>query len=434
MLYPYKNADAKYLYEYVIKKVCKEIKLEIKIAPDIPENRIPELLFNEIKQADVVIADATDENPNVFYELGISHTLDRNKTIIITQNDPKEVPIDIRMYQIEQYKKNELGLYSEFEKVLKQKIETILKYSHKQNLRIGIGFYPEMQLLRVAKKYNYFEDLNIEVKDLKWNEMYDHFNGDGYNVNVIIGNQNTCRKYNKRGDKYYFPKVLFYYDSFAILTRKELNLKPFEVIRNQSKNTNEAIRNTLSQLLENNLEIIASEDTDHFDSMKQLNSYFDKIAFNKRNVHGFGEGDDKDDPHECLTAFLERDEGDGFIGGIPERITAMKTGKVIELITEKDIPKNKINLTQRNGFVLLHNHYIKNPLFQRNIEILFLGWERICKEIKALVNEGKTDHNYFNEMTEEYNKAVSENYQNEFTNKITKDELVSIFSKKWIQL
>jgi len=47
--------------------------------------------------ARVIIADLTDHNPNVFYELGICHALGKD-VILITQDS--EVPSDVRHIQI----------------------------------------------------------------------------------------------------------------------------------------------------------------------------------------------------------------------------------------------------------------------------------------------------------------------------------------------
>ena len=54
-----------------------------------------------IYSADVVIADLTGLNPNVFYELGLAHAMDK-KVIIITQ-DVDELPFDIKSYRANQY-------------------------------------------------------------------------------------------------------------------------------------------------------------------------------------------------------------------------------------------------------------------------------------------------------------------------------------------
>lgn len=65
-------------------------------------------ILNELNRADVVIADLTDTNPNVFYELGVRHTL-RNRTILIAQ-DMKYVPSDLKSYWVIIYKKDLSGL------------------------------------------------------------------------------------------------------------------------------------------------------------------------------------------------------------------------------------------------------------------------------------------------------------------------------------
>lgn len=77
-------------------------------------------ILNELNSADVVIADLTDMNPNVFYELGVRHTL-RNRTILIAQ-DEKYVPSDLRSYWVIFYEKNLSGLQD-----FKNKVRGILK-------------------------------------------------------------------------------------------------------------------------------------------------------------------------------------------------------------------------------------------------------------------------------------------------------------------
>jgi len=55
-----------------------------------------------IKQADVVIADCSGRNPNVFYELGMAHAL--GKPVILLTSDPvEEAPTDIRAFEFISY-------------------------------------------------------------------------------------------------------------------------------------------------------------------------------------------------------------------------------------------------------------------------------------------------------------------------------------------
>lgn len=54
-----------------------------------------------IYTADVIIADLTDLNPNVFYELGLAHAM--NKKVIIITQDIGSLPFDIQPYRANAY-------------------------------------------------------------------------------------------------------------------------------------------------------------------------------------------------------------------------------------------------------------------------------------------------------------------------------------------
>lgn len=81
-------------------------------------------ILEGLNRADVVIADLTDRNPNVCYELGIRHTL-KNRTILTAQNID-DVPSDLQSYWVVTYKKDLTGA-SEF----KKKVREILREMQK---------------------------------------------------------------------------------------------------------------------------------------------------------------------------------------------------------------------------------------------------------------------------------------------------------------
>ena len=62
---------------------------------------IIKLILDDLNRADLVIADLTDRNPNVFYELGVRHAL-RDTTALITQS-LDDVPFDLRPYSVISY-------------------------------------------------------------------------------------------------------------------------------------------------------------------------------------------------------------------------------------------------------------------------------------------------------------------------------------------
>jgi hypothetical protein len=62
---------------------------------------IIQIIYDLIDRAEVVVADLTDRNPNVFYELGYAHALGKS-TILVTQS-PADVPFDLRHRQYVHY-------------------------------------------------------------------------------------------------------------------------------------------------------------------------------------------------------------------------------------------------------------------------------------------------------------------------------------------
>jgi len=52
--------------------------------------------------ADIILADLSELNPNVLYELGIAHSFNK-KTIIITKDDLAQLPFDLKQYRTKKY-------------------------------------------------------------------------------------------------------------------------------------------------------------------------------------------------------------------------------------------------------------------------------------------------------------------------------------------
>jgi nucleoside 2-deoxyribosyltransferase len=61
-----------------------------------------EKINNYIRKADVLIADCTGRNPNVFYELGIAHAHEK-KVILMTKDSVADAPTDIRHFEFIRY-------------------------------------------------------------------------------------------------------------------------------------------------------------------------------------------------------------------------------------------------------------------------------------------------------------------------------------------
>lgn len=54
-------------------------------------------IFNQISKADVIVADMTGRNPNVFYEVGYAHAL--GKIVILLTQNSEDIPFDLKHRQ-----------------------------------------------------------------------------------------------------------------------------------------------------------------------------------------------------------------------------------------------------------------------------------------------------------------------------------------------
>lgn len=83
------------LYNQVIIPVIEKYNLKCVRADDIyTATPILSDIINEIKSASIIIADITPDNPNVFYELGFAHALNK-PTIVLSEKKREKLPFDV---------------------------------------------------------------------------------------------------------------------------------------------------------------------------------------------------------------------------------------------------------------------------------------------------------------------------------------------------
>ena len=61
-------------------------------------------IWTYTKEATVLLADLTDKNPNVFYELGLAHAI--TKPVVLITASMEDVPFDLRSLRVIEYNKN----------------------------------------------------------------------------------------------------------------------------------------------------------------------------------------------------------------------------------------------------------------------------------------------------------------------------------------
>ncbi|MFH1059677.1 MAG: hypothetical protein V1797_13500 [Pseudomonadota bacterium] len=154
------------LYYKFIKTTVEEMGIVCHRADEIKQ---PGIVTNKIVKSiidsDMIIAEISDSNPNVFYELGVSHTF-RKPTIVLARRDGKEdnIPFDIRSFEVIYYRKDRLY---EMSSELKKYIEYLEDDPYCHDITIN-------------PVTNFIRDKLFYAEDMEWawgfQRMYDEEN------------------------------------------------------------------------------------------------------------------------------------------------------------------------------------------------------------------------------------------------------------------
>lgn len=86
------------IYFLGIKETAKEVGAYAeRVDEQIFTEGILERVFNQINKADVIVADMTGRNPNVFYEVGYAHAL--GKVVLLLTQKVDDIPFDLKHRQ-----------------------------------------------------------------------------------------------------------------------------------------------------------------------------------------------------------------------------------------------------------------------------------------------------------------------------------------------
>ena len=89
------------LFEDVIRPVCAEMDIEAYRASDIYRpGVIVQDIIQGLAESQVVIAEITPANPNVFYEVGYSHALGKPTILLANRAELSELPFDLRGFRV----------------------------------------------------------------------------------------------------------------------------------------------------------------------------------------------------------------------------------------------------------------------------------------------------------------------------------------------
>lgn len=117
--------DFEVLYTDVISPQCEKKGLKAIKADEIyASSSIIQDIIREISEAAIIIADITMDNPNVFYELGYAHALNKPTILLADSEKRAQLPFDVSGYRTIFYS-NTIGGKREIETHIRKYIENI---------------------------------------------------------------------------------------------------------------------------------------------------------------------------------------------------------------------------------------------------------------------------------------------------------------------
>jgi hypothetical protein len=159
------------IYSNTIKPTVEKCGLScVRADEESGPGRIMDDIWKSIRNASFLIADLTDRNPNVFYELGLAHAL--GKIVILLTQSIQDVPFDLKHIRVIQYRNTPEGRVNLSNSLWESLQEVLLETKQScVNLSYSVLDSPRIPLSNTMKRERVFK-AGIEfarlTEVLKW--------------------------------------------------------------------------------------------------------------------------------------------------------------------------------------------------------------------------------------------------------------------------
>lgn len=158
------------IYKLGIKATCEELNTYCERVDEQQFNEnILERIYNQINKADIIISDMTGKNPNVFYETGYAHAL--NKKVILLTQKASDIPFDLTHYPHIIYDGKIIKLKEE----LKKRVDWLIKNPSKKELPNEFAIDLYINGIKLADENKLEQSIN-----------YPYFSGTGHYAKTAV--------------------------------------------------------------------------------------------------------------------------------------------------------------------------------------------------------------------------------------------------------
>jgi nucleoside 2-deoxyribosyltransferase len=182
LLMPFTEYWSKDVYNTINKvndlQFKQKVRLERLDHTGIAMEKLEDHLIASINKADVIIADLTNNNPNVFLEVGMA--IMRNKKIILISQDRDNIPIDLQGRIVRRYvykkgednKKSMSNLFKELIEQINEELRLIVVEDERDKLALKATYKYSVQCYSnrsEVKLEDYFKDAEYRIDILTTN-------------------------------------------------------------------------------------------------------------------------------------------------------------------------------------------------------------------------------------------------------------------------
>ena len=138
------------IYKFGIKGAAEDANAYAeRVDEQLYDEGILDRIFNQINKADVIIADMTGRNPNVFYEVGYAHAL--GKIVLLLTQNVDDIPFDLKHRPHTVY----AGKIQTLREELSQKLIWAISEARREKKQVLERFLVSIDGIEISEDYSY---------------------------------------------------------------------------------------------------------------------------------------------------------------------------------------------------------------------------------------------------------------------------------------